>query len=85
MAKYNGKNGQPCYVALNGVVYDLTNMKGWKKGSHGHGILGGKDWTATFNKLAPKSHRSPEFLKKIPVVGKYIGEPSTEVLNIKPH
>ncbi|MCX8131851.1 MAG: hypothetical protein N3I35_17360 [Clostridia bacterium] len=79
LAKYNGKDGQPCYVALYGVVYDITNVKGWKNGSHGHGILGGKDWTAAFDKLAPKSHKNPDFLKKLPVVGVYVGERSTEI------
>jgi len=79
LSKFDGKDGRPCYVALNGVVYDLTNIKGWKNGGNGHGILGGKDWTAAFEKLAPKSHKNPDFLKKLPVVGVYVGEKSTEI------
>ncbi|MCX7746563.1 MAG: hypothetical protein N2645_06705 [Clostridia bacterium] len=79
LAKYNGKDGRPCYVALNGVVYDITNVKGWKNGGHGHGILAGKDWTAAFEKFAPKGHKKPDFLKKLTVVGIYVGEKSNEI------
>ncbi|MCX7709127.1 MAG: hypothetical protein N2484_04690 [Clostridia bacterium] len=85
LAQFDGKNGRKCYVALYGVVYDLTDVKGWKKGSHGHGIIGGKDWTALFEKHAPKSHKNPEFLKKLPVVGKYIGEPNPNTILQKAH
>lgn len=31
LAKYNGKDGQPAYVAYEGNVYDVSNVKEWKK------------------------------------------------------
>ena len=29
LAKYNGKDGNPAYVAVNGIVYDVTNNAAW--------------------------------------------------------
>lgn len=34
-SSYNGKEGQPAYVAVDGVVYDVvTNVEAWKDGEH---------------------------------------------------
>ena len=29
LAKFDGKNGRPAYVAVNGMVYDVTNNRAW--------------------------------------------------------
>jgi len=29
LSKYNGRNGNPAYVAVNGIVYDVTNIAAW--------------------------------------------------------
>jgi len=29
LSRYNGKDGNPAYVAVNGVVYDVTNNAAW--------------------------------------------------------
>ena len=29
LAKYNGQGGQPAYVAVDGVVYDVTGVAAW--------------------------------------------------------
>ena len=34
LKNYNGQNGNPAYVAVNGVVYDVTNSSKWKNGVH---------------------------------------------------
>jgi predicted heme/steroid binding protein len=34
LAKYNGKEGQPVYVAYDGKVYDVSESKLWKTGAH---------------------------------------------------
>lgn len=31
---FDGLNGNPAYVAVNGNVYDVTNAKGWSNGAH---------------------------------------------------
>ena len=44
LAKYDGQNGNKAYVAVNGVVYDVTGNSHWTNGQH-HGVLAGKDVT----------------------------------------
>lgn len=44
LKKYNGKNGNPAYIAVNGKVYDVTNNSHWKNGEH-HGYEAGNDLT----------------------------------------
>lgn len=65
LAMYNGKNGQPAYIAVSGVVYDVTNAQGWRNGSH-QGVSAGQDLTSTITQ-AP--HGS-SVLKGLTVVGK---------------
>lgn len=64
LAKYNGKDGEKAYVAIDGVVYDLTGLAGWKEGMH-NGFEAGKDLTEEMKK-AP--HGTAK-LKGLPVVG----------------
>ena len=42
---YDGLNGNPAYVAVSGIVYDVTNVKGWNNGSH-QGMTAGTDLTS---------------------------------------
>jgi predicted heme/steroid binding protein len=34
LARYDGKNGRPAYVAYEGKVYDLSGSFLWNNGSH---------------------------------------------------
>ncbi|MEH7441419.1 cytochrome b5 domain-containing protein [Bacillus sp. JJ1122] len=47
LAQFTGLNGMPAYVAVNGVVYDVTNNAAWSLATH-FGLSAGKDWTAEF-------------------------------------
>lgn len=47
LAQYNGKNGRPAYVAVNGIVYNVTNNAAWSAATH-FGLEAGKDWTQEF-------------------------------------
>jgi predicted heme/steroid binding protein len=73
LAKFNGKNGQPAYVAVEGIVYDVTNNKGWKNGQH-QGYSAGMDLTE-FIKAAP---HGLDILKDVPVVGKLVSTTSAD-------
>lgn len=46
LATFNGKNGQPAYVAYNGVVYDVTESAMWGDGEHEAMHFAGADLTA---------------------------------------
>jgi len=65
LAAYNGKDGKPAYVAVKGVVYDVTNVPAWKNGMH-NGNAAGMDLTDVIT----RSPHGESVLTKLPVVGK---------------
>lgn len=64
LANFNGKNGQPAYIAVSGVVYDVTNVKSWNNGSH-QGVSAGKDLT----KVITQAPHGTSVLTGLKVVG----------------
>lgn len=46
LAKYNGRGGQPAYVAFKGAVYDVTESSMWGDGDHEGMHSAGADLTA---------------------------------------
>jgi predicted heme/steroid binding protein len=67
LAKFNGKNGNPAYVAVNGTVYDVTNNAAWGAATH-FGLFAGNDVTVPFSSC----HAEQPILVKLPNVGKMI-------------
>ena len=65
LAKYNGKNRNPAYVAVNGNVYDVTNQAAWGGATH-FGLTAGKSYTREFNVC----HSGQSILNGLDVVGK---------------
>lgn len=65
LSKYNGTMGTAAYVAINGVVYDVSNNMCWAGGTH-FSAYSGKDLTDNFK----TSHNNDlEILKTLPIVG----------------
>lgn len=67
LARYNGKNGNPAYVAVNRIVYDVTDEAGWAAATH-FGLTAGRDFTSEFISC----HRGSQILNKLKVVGRLI-------------
>lgn len=67
LARYNGKNGNPAYVAVNGTVYDVTNNSAWAAATH-FGLTAGRDLTGQFNSC----HAAQQILNKLTPVGKLV-------------
>ena len=65
LKKYDGQNGNPAYVAVNGTVYDVTNARGWNNGKHQSGVTAGQDLT----KMIGQSPHGTSVLAELPVVG----------------
>ncbi len=70
--KFNGQNGQPAYIIYKNKVYDVTNSRFWKNGTHMSRHKAGEDMT-DFISLAP--HKD-ELLKRDNI--KYIDEVEPE-------
>ncbi|MDO5096249.1 MAG: cytochrome b5 domain-containing protein [Peptostreptococcaceae bacterium] len=68
LAKFNGKDGMPAYIAVDGKVYDVTDHPAWKDGGH-NGYEAGKDLTEALKKDSP--HGAVK-LEELTVVGKII-------------
>lgn len=49
---FDGKEGRPAYIALKGNIYDVTDSRLWKEGSHARKHLAGNDLTDAL-KTAP--------------------------------
>jgi predicted heme/steroid binding protein len=65
LAKCNGEDGVPAYVAYKGKVYDLSTSFLWKDGKHQALHKAGVDLTDAMEK-AP---HGDDLLAKFPVVG----------------
>lgn len=71
LAKFDGRNGKPCYVAVEGKVYDLSGSPLWLEGNHINCedlSICGQDLTKVVREDAPESHEEGHY-KEFPVVG----------------
>lgn len=66
LAQYDGKNGNPAYVAVDGVIYDMTDSAPWKDGEH-NGFSAGQDLTDAIKNVSPHGVSK---LTNVPVVGR---------------
>jgi predicted heme/steroid binding protein len=65
LAHYDGSDGRPAYVAVNGDVYDMSMIPGWAGGTH-FGLTAGKDYTAVFTGC---HQGAVEMLSNVPRIG----------------
>ncbi|HBL84646.1 MAG: hypothetical protein A2Y17_10960 [Clostridiales bacterium GWF2_38_85] len=69
LAEYNGQDGMPVYVAMDGIVYDLTQSSLWADAKH-FGMIPGKDLTINYKAC----HAGRPRLDMFPIVG-YLAKP----------
>ncbi len=69
LSAYNGKDGQPAYIAVDGVVYDVTDVPEWAGGEHWGRYSAGSDLTEEIKNESPHGVSK---LEGIPVVGKLV-------------
>jgi len=65
LAKYNGKNGMPAYIAHKGKVYDATGSSLWEMGEHQGMHVAGQDLT----KDVLDAPHEEDVLTRLPLVG----------------
>ena len=68
LAKFNGKDGQPAYVAVHDVIYDVSDSDSWYDGEH-YGYEAGSDLTDIIENESP--HGVSE-LSSVPEIGKIV-------------
>ena len=66
LAFFNGKEGRPAYVAVDNIVYDVTEYASWAEGLH-FGSQAGTDETEEFDACHKRT-----FLENMKIVGKLV-------------
>ena len=62
---YNGKDGKPAYIAVQGFIYDVTNSSFWINGHH-NGFEAGQDLTDIIINQSP---HGLDNLSRVPKIG----------------
>lgn len=76
LARFDGKEGRPVYVAFGGVVYDVSQSPLWKTGSHFKRHLPGTDLT---DQMGCAPHGSDVLGREgIEAVGTLVKEPAQD-------
>ncbi len=70
LSTYDGKDGREAYIAVDGIVYDVTNVSKWKDGEHNK-FKAGKDLTEEIKEISPHGISK---LKNFTVVGRLKSE-----------
>ncbi|MEA5013177.1 MAG: cytochrome b5 domain-containing protein [Candidatus Limiplasma sp.] len=68
LAAYDGKDGNPAYIAVDGVIYDVSGSSRWKNGEH-NGYSAGQDLTDKIKSVSP---HGLSVLTRMPVMGKIV-------------
>lgn len=65
LSEYDGQDGNPAYVAVDGVVYDVTDNEAWEGGEHAGELIAGGDYTEEIL----ESPHGESVLEDLPIVG----------------
>lgn len=64
LATFDGKDGRNAYVAVDGIIYDVSDVPQWSGGHQG--LSAGQDHTAAIE----RSPHGKNVLRNLPIVGK---------------
>ncbi|MGB4588881.1 MAG: cytochrome b5 domain-containing protein [Clostridiaceae bacterium] len=64
LSHYDGKDGAQAYIAIDGIVYNVTSADGWTEGEH-EGYSAGQDLTAAFE----SSPHKEATLNRLEIIG----------------
>lgn len=68
LKEFNGKEGKRAYVAVDGIIYDMTDSSLWKDGEHNN-FSAGNDLTEEIKNISPHGVST---LERVPIVGKIV-------------
>ncbi|RJX26461.1 MAG: hypothetical protein C4537_02555 [Acholeplasma sp.] len=65
LSYYDGKDGKPAYIAVQGYIYDVTDSSFWTNGGH-NGYSAGQDLT---DEIINSSPHGIENMSRVPKIG----------------
>lgn len=68
LKEFNGKDGKAAYIAVDGVIYDVSNSSRWRNGEH-NDFFAGNDLSEGIKNVSPHGIK---VLERMPVVGKIV-------------
>jgi predicted heme/steroid binding protein len=68
LAEYDGQDGMPAYIAVSGVIYDVTDSSRWRGGEH-NGYAAGQDLTTQIQSISP---HGVSVLDGLPIIGELV-------------
>lgn len=71
LSEFDGREGRNAYVAIDGVLYDVTNSSQWPNGLHRGSVQAGQDLTLI---LDTESTHGRELLARVPKIGYLVDE-----------
>lgn len=66
LAQFDGKEGRPAYIAVDGDIYDVSKVSRWRNGQH-NGFTAGNDLTEEIKAISPHGVSK---LKTVPMIGR---------------
>lgn len=75
LAAYTGKDGNPAYIAVDGLVYDVSSSAQWAEGVHQGAYEAGKDYTELIREVSP---HGISVLDNVQVVGRLVFDDAEE-------
>jgi len=66
LAEFDGQDGRPAYIAVDGAIYDVTDSTRWRNGQH-NGYNAGNDLTEEIKTISPHGVSK---LKTVPMIGR---------------
>lgn len=65
LSYYDGKDGKPAYIAVQGYIYDVSDSSFWRNGNH-NGYAAGQDLT---DEIISSSPHGIENMSRVPKIG----------------
>jgi predicted heme/steroid binding protein len=66
LKQFDGKSGRKAYIAVEGIIYDVSGNLNWFRGNH-NGVEAGRDLTLEIDTLSPHGRSK---LLDVPKVGR---------------
>lgn len=70
LAGFDGRDGSPAYIAVDGRVYDVSGSASWPQGEHAPcdlDAMAGRDLSEEIEQSSPSMRR---YLQRLPMVGR---------------